>query len=140
MTLRDHLQAIYDQHGRLTPGLVVETARQEDHPLHSLVFDRSVEDAAEAFYEDRAHELIRRVKISYRPSEDGEERQIRAFHAIRGNDESYAYEPIEEIAKDPLHRAMLLRDAEREWKTLKSRYAHLQEFLSLVAEDLAEAA
>lgn len=142
MTLRDHLQAIYDQHGRLTPVLVMEAARPEDHPLHASVFDRPIGEAAEAWYLDRAHELIRRLKIVYREAENGEPaREVRAFHAIRGNGETeYAYEPIERITIDPMMRRMLVRDAEREWKTLKAKYEHLREFMAIVASDLTKAA
>lgn len=107
----------------------------------AFVFDRTVAGAAEAWYEHRAHELIRRVKITYRSATGDEPRDIRAFHAIRGADDgSFKYEPIERIAESPILRQMLLRDARREWQTLKSRYAHLDEFLQMVASDLKAAA
>ncbi len=47
MNLRDHFQAIYDQHGQLTPALVVQVARPKDHPLHDRVFDKPTKEAAE---------------------------------------------------------------------------------------------
>lgn len=141
MTLRDHLQAIYDQHGQLTPVLVKEVARAKDHPLHASVFDKNVKDASEAWYEHRAHELIRKVRISYRDADSGEPRDIRAFHAVRsGEDGGLSYEPLETIADDPLLKKMLLRDAEREWRALRTRYEHLEEFFQIVASDLAVAA
>ena len=141
MSLRDHLQAIYDEHGRLTPELVVEAARPDDHPLHGFVFDRDPDSAAEAWYRHRAHELIQRVKITYGQT-GTEPKEIRAFHAVRSTADQggFVYEPIEHIAATPLLRQMVLRDAEREWKSLKAKYGHLREFLDMVANDLPEAA
>lgn len=131
MSLRDHLQAIYDEHGCLTADLVVETARPEDHPLHGLVFDRPSEEAAEAWYRDRAHRLIQRVKITYRKSEESEPQRIRAFHAMR-SPTGYTYEPAEKVAEDPLMRQVLIREMERDWRAFKARYEHFEEFSELL--------
>lgn len=139
MTHRDYLQAIYDQHGRLTPELVVETARPDDHPLHAAVFDRPKGEAAEAWYRHRAHELIRSVSIVYRTEENGKELRGRAFHCLR-TEVGHVYEPAEVIASDPLKRQMVLRDMEREWRQLRARYGHFREFAEMVDRDMAVAA
>jgi hypothetical protein len=140
VSLRDQLQAIHDEHGRLTPELVVEAARAESHPLHDRVFDRPVGEAAESWYRHRAHELIQSVKVVYKEAtETTPERSIRAFHAVRSED-GYSYEPAENIADDPLIRAMVLRDMEREWKALHRRFGEFSEFLSMVRNDLEAAA
>lgn len=136
MSLRDEMQAIYDQHGRLTPALVVETARPKTHPLHSRVFDRPKNEAAEAWYKHRAHELIQSVKIVYREAtEEQPERMVRAFHAVRG-ESGVEYRPAEDIADDPFARQLVLRDMEREWKQLLARYEHFEEFLGMVRADV----
>lgn len=136
MSLRDEMQAIYNQHGRLTPALVVDTARPKSHPLHSRVFDRPKGEAAEAWYKHRAHELIQSVKIVYREG-DGEqpERSVRAFHAVQGP-AGYVYEPADLVASDPLTRQMVLRDMERQWKELFARYEQFEEFLEMVTADV----
>lgn len=138
MTLRDHLQAVYEEHGRLTPELVRETARPKDHPLHAHVFDRAPKDAAEAWYLTRAHELIQRVKITYKTGPKGEEHSIRVFHAVR-TEKGHSYEPVETIVNDPFLRRLVLADMEREWKQLKSRYGHFAEFVAMVAEEVKAA-
>jgi hypothetical protein len=137
MAHRDHLQAIYEEYGRLTPTLVVDVARPEDHPLHSAVFDRAPDDAAEAWYHHRAHELIRSVRISYESGPQGARRDIRQWHAVRAQDGN-VYEPAEKIAADPFQRELLLRDMEREWKQMRARYAHMEEFIALVRGSLEE--
>lgn len=136
MSLRDQLQAIYDEHGKLTPTIVVDRARDGDHPLHErFEWDNSI--AGERWRRHQAHELIQSVKVVYRPATDKQpERSVRAFHAIRG-EEGHNYEPAEKVATDPLLQQILLRDMEREWKQLKARYGQFREFLELVRGDLA---
>lgn len=136
MSLRDHLQVVYDQHGQLTPGLVVDTARPKSHPLHGYVFDRKQREAADAWYKHRAHELIQSVKITYREAdEDAPERSIRAYHAVRG-EAGIVYKSTDDVADDPFTRQLVLRDMEREWKQLRARYEHFEEFVAMVGEDV----
>lgn len=140
MTLREELQRIYDKHGKLTPELVVKTARKPAHPLHTHVFDRDVPEAAEAWYKQRAHQLITSVKVVYKEADEtGPERSVRAFHAIQV-EEGYTYEPIERIATDDFSKRLLLTSMEREWKQLFDRYKEFEEFLGLVRTDLEMAA
>lgn len=134
MSLRDHLQEIYDHHGQLTPDLVVEVARPKDHPLHSRVFDRPQKQAAEAWYKHRAHELIQSVKVVYRDSND-EPQEIRKYHAVRG-DSGVVYRASEDIADDPFAKKLVLRDMEREWHQLRARYERFSEFLEMVEQDI----
>ena len=138
--LRSHLQSIYDQHGHLTAALVVEAARPKNSPLHAAVFDRGVREAAERYYLDRAGQLIRKARISY-VRHDETEAKVPAFlsHANAGVPHR-VYEMTEKVAQDPLTRAMILRDAERDWRTLRARYEHLTEFFDIVRSDLADAA
>ena len=133
--LREHLLAIYKDHGKLTPDLLVEEARPEHHPLHSQIFDRAPDEAAEAWYRHQAAELIRSVKIRYVDRENVRQ-EVRAFHVIRV-ESGYVYEPAEAIALDPFKREMLLRDMEREWRQLLERYKSFEEFAQMVSEDIA---
>jgi len=135
VSLRDQLQTIYNDHGKLTPALVVDVARDLDHPLHNrLEWDDLV--AAESHRRDQAHDLIRSVRISHVP---GEAPIVRAYHAVRDTEDEYVYEPVEKIAADPLMTKMLLADMEREWRTLRRRYEEFDEFWHLVRGDEAAA-
>jgi hypothetical protein len=134
--LREQLQAVYDEHGELTPRLLVEVARPKSHPLHSQVFDRPQAQAAERWYLERAHRLIRSVKVVYRRDEDDDEGlTVRAFHAVR-LERGYVYKPAEEVAADPFTRQLLLEDMRREWRQLRLRYEKFSEFISLIRADL----
>lgn len=139
VSLRDILQSILDQHGELTPELVVTEARAEDHPLHGR-FDWDNESAGESWRKHQASELIRSVKVVYREATETEEaRTVRAFHAVRGP-KGHAYQPAEAVADDPFTRQLVLNDMEREWKALRRRYEQFAEFLDMVRADVKDAA
>lgn len=136
MSLRDHLQTIYDEHGQLSPSIVVDVARDAAHPLHSQVFDKPVSEAAEAYYLDRAHRLIQRVKVT-RIDGDGTPVTVRGFWAVTAPaDTAPVYEPAENVATVPFMRELVLRQARRDIAALKDRYGHMQEFIVIVNEVL----
>lgn len=134
MSLRDQLQAIYNGHGKLTPAIVVNEARDESHPLHTR-FEWDDAAAGESWRRQQAHELIRSVRVVYREADEkNPEKSVRAFHAVRSESE-HVYEPVEKIAEDDFARQLLLKDMEREWQSLRRRYEQFEEFLSMVRRD-----
>lgn len=129
--LREQLLAIRDKHGYLDPEVLVEEARDKNHPLHSRVFDRAPKDAAEAWYRHRAHELIQSVRIRY--IADERPKDLRAFVAVqRPEARRPVYEPVEQAMEDELTRKVVLAQMEREWKQLRARYGDLCEFAEMV--------
>ncbi len=139
-SLREELLAIREEAGRLTPAIVVDAARPENHPLHGkFEWDDSI--AAELHRRAQAAELIRSVRVHYLPIDESRPvGSIRAFHAVTRPNLGHVYDPVEEIANDPLSRAILLRDMERDWRALRDRWASFSEFWEVVAGDLAETA
>lgn len=127
MGLREQLQAIYEEHGTLTPRMVVDAARPKDHPLHSR-FEWDNRAAGERWREYQASELIRSVKVAY---VEGEPSSVRHFVSVRRED-GHAYVPAEEVAKDEILTEIVLRDMEREWRQLHARYGHFKEFVEMV--------
>lgn len=76
MTVEDALKAIFDQHGAVTPSLVVEAAKDEDSPLHEcFIWDDA--QAAQEYRLIQARRVIRRYKIVY----EGE--PVRMVHVPR---------------------------------------------------------
>lgn len=134
--LRNQLQSIYDEHGKLTPKIVLDEARDEEHPLHAR-FDWDDTTAAEKWRLSQAHELIQSVKVSYRDGH-GRSQEIRQFHAVRRAQE-FVYEPLEELARDDIGSQILLRDMERDWRALKRRYQHVAAFFDLVRTEVGAA-
>lgn len=133
--LRSRLNQIRAERGKLTPAVVAEEAEPLDDPLHHH-FDWDNDIAGPKWRLHQAHELIQSVKVVYR-DKAGQPADVRAFHAIRGDD-GWRYEPAEEIVQDPLATKILLADMEREWRTLKRRYDKFDEFRVMVRRDLGE--
>jgi hypothetical protein len=99
--LKSWLQHIYDEHGYLTPELVKEAARPDDSVGHPHVFNVPVAEAAELHYLERAHELIRRVRVTVVSQSDGAPRRVRFYHALPGEEASYIYESLDVIRQNP---------------------------------------
>lgn len=141
MNLRDELTKVYKQNGQLTPKILVEAARPASHPLHAIVYDVSPKLAAERYYLERAHEVIQSVRITYRDPKNSKRYDVRAFHAVpSGEDRAFAYVPNEEVVSDPVLKALVLREMERDWRNLHARYGAFKEFLELVTGDLKKTA
>lgn len=139
MSLRDELEEVRRQHGRLTPEVVVDVARPKTHPLHDR-FEWNNTVAGEAWRRQQAHDLIRSVRVTYRqPTEHSSGDSVRAYHAIP-SDDGWHYEPAEDVAADPILSAIVLAEMEREWKALHRRYGHFAEFAALVVASIQAAA
>lgn len=132
---REVLTSLVEEYGELTPELVVDAARPADSPIHSqFEWDDSI--AAEAHRRDQARRLIRKVKIVYGTDPEGRDKTVRAFVSTRGpGDRKPAYRPTEEVLQDPIARALLLREFERDWKQFRARYEHLAEFWDVIRPD-----
>lgn len=130
MNIREQLQTIYDDNGRLTPAIVVDVARDQDHPLHSR-FEWDDAIAGESWRREQAAEIIRSVRVVYRKPDSDQRLDVRAFHAVAGP-EGHSYEPVDAVVNDPLLLQLVLRDMEREWRELHGRYSQFKEFAELV--------
>lgn len=140
MDLRSELTKVYEQQGELTPRILVETARPKDHPLHNTIFDVPVKQAAERYYLERAHQVIQSVKVTYRDPATSKRLDIRAFHAVpSGDDRTHVYRPTDEVINDPILKALVLREMERDWRNLHARYSGFVEFIDMVSKDLEQA-
>lgn len=60
--VKSRLAALENEHGQLTPSLVVADARQKDSPLHAM-FDWNIKEAAEKWWLQQARTIIRSVKL-----------------------------------------------------------------------------
>lgn len=131
--LREQLQAIYDERGELTPRAVVESATPRNHPLHGF-FEWDNKVAGEKYRLHQAEEMIRSVRVTY-TNQSGEVQRIRWWHPVR--ETTQVYDPLDVIANDPVSMQVLLRQADREWRQMKQRYGHLEEFWEAVRRDVA---
>lgn len=133
--LRNALLGIYQQRGELTPQIVVDEARDEQHPLHDR-FEWDNDKAGEAYRRVQASELIRSVKITYTAGPTQEPRQVRAFSSLHHSvsPDQRGYVPTDELARDDVSYKVLLRQCEREIAALKQKFGHLKEFGQLLRD------
>lgn len=132
--LRSEFEKIYAEHGGLSPELIVEAARPKTHPLHGR-FEWNDKIAGHEYRLIQAAEMIRSVKVGY-DRKDGSKNHIRWWHPVRV-DSPTVYDPLDEIVKDDIASATLLRMMEREWKAMKNRWDSFGEFWELVRKDTA---
>lgn len=135
MNLGDHLQQLYDTHGRLDGELLVAQATPKGHELHGR-FEWDNRVAGHRYRLAQAQDLIRSVKIAYRDNEDGTADKVRRYVSVRSPEGSTSYRPTAEVAEDPFTAQLVLREAEREWKAMRRRYGHLEAFMQLVQRDV----
>lgn len=119
MNYRDILTDILNRHGKLTPEIVVEEARPTDSPLHGVIFDKNVPEAAEAYYRENARKTIQSVRVIVQHN-DAERRSVRAFLAVPSTEEKYVYEPIAVVVNDVDKFAMVRLEAARRLREAES--------------------
>jgi hypothetical protein len=134
--LRTELAKIYEQYGKLTAEIVLEEATPVDHPLHSqFTWDDS--EAARLYRLEEARRLIRIVRDPITTS-SGEVARVRTYHSLPQEGGDRAYQSTDDIVKDDISTQILLRQAEREYRTLLTKYGHLKEFIEMVRASLLE--
>lgn len=138
--LREQLDAVRAQFGRLTPGYVVEAARPDDAPLHHR-FEWDDFEAAEKWRNEQAAELIRSYRITYARDESGS-KTVRGFFAVRPTQATAEreYLPVQQVLADPFMRSLVVRELERDLASLKAKYGHLKEYAALIAKEAQVAA
>ncbi len=131
MSVRDHLQEIYDRRGVLTPALVVDVARDPGHPLHHrFEWDDTV--AAEEYRRVQAGDLIRSVTIKVE-SGRGAPTTVRAFLPVRQIATQPAeYVPAEVALADPMKRSLVLAEFKRTLIGVRTRFSALAEYAEYV--------
>lgn len=134
-TVRAELLAINEQHGVLTPELVVERSRDPASALHGF-FEWDNDQAAEKFRLVQAQALIRRVKLTViRASTEtkvvtfGKVREFVAPISERKSKENPdgGYSPIDKVLADAKRRADLLATAQGELHAARNKYGVLDE-------------
>jgi hypothetical protein len=123
-------------HGELTPQLVLWAASAEASPLHAMfTWDDTV--AANAYREQQARGLIRRVQVKMINLVEETETKIRVFHNVTRTDEEgiarRRYINVETVLKDDALRAQMLDNAKRELAAFRSKYAVLSELSRVFA-------
>jgi hypothetical protein len=138
-TLEDLLREVYEANDHvLTAEAVVVAATPHTHPLHHrFTWDDKLGAHLNRLRE--ASDLIRSVRVRF--IRDEEEFKVRLFHCERdlGGATPGAYRSLDDIEGDPVAQQLLLRAMERDFISLKRRYAHMSAWVSLLRKELQEA-
>lgn len=99
--LKAWLLALYHERGQLSPEIVRDAARPAESPAHPHVYNVQPAEAAEEYYLERAHQLIRRVQVRIVTEDDAPPRRVRFFHAIPGEASAYTYVTVDDLIREP---------------------------------------
>lgn len=125
------MRDIHRRHDRLTPGLVVEEARQVGSPLHDhFEWDDAV--AGERFRLVQAGDLIRKFRITYGHDTDGTPQTVREWVSVARPDQPRGYIPTDTAVADPFTREVLKRECLREAHAFKIKYQALEDYAQIV--------
>lgn len=106
--VKERLEQLEQQHGRLTPSVVVEDARNGDSPLHDL-FQWDVDNAAMRYWLHRAREIIHSVRVQVIT----EKFTVKAPFYVRDASLSHkeqGYVSVATLQKDPIGARASLRE------------------------------
>lgn len=138
--IEQELKSIYDTRRQLVPAEVVEAAKAESSPLHSL-FEWDDKVAGPAYRNMQARDVIRSVtiKITDEKPDAVEDRHVRAWVAAKyvGSD-APGYVPTESV-QSAAQRATYLRQLKREMTALRNRFGGIPEFWEMLDQLQAEA-
>lgn len=129
--VREVLRDLHDQHHYLTPRMVLNVARDPQHPLHGQ-FEWDDRVAGERYRIEQARVLIRSFRITYR-DDMNERHEVRSYVSTL-SETGPVYRATEEVVSDDVARAVLLRALERDLNLLHRKYGHLEEFAAIVRE------
>jgi hypothetical protein len=138
ISVKEAITEIYNKYGSLTSELVLKEAKKKNSPLHEhFLWDDT--EAARQYRLIQAGELIRRVKVTYSPTEDVNYK-VRAFVNVVSDKEEDAkiYVPIKEALNNTNYREQLLAEAKRDAETFVKKYKVLNEVKDIVNTIIAK--
>lgn len=115
-THKEWITELLREHGYVTPMMVREAARPKDSPGHAFVFNVPPGEASELYYLERAHELLRRVKVKVNDPITQEPKVIRFFHAVPGEQVPFMYVSVDTLRQQPDKLAAARAEALRRLK------------------------
>lgn len=121
--------------GILTARMIVEAASDPAHLLHSH-FEWRDDVAGPKYRVQQARQLVRVIREVYVGAR-GHPEQIRVFHSmpVPSAPGGRAYVPLDEIKANEVMTAQLKRQMEMEWRALRRKYDHFEDFIRMVRRD-----
>jgi hypothetical protein len=125
------LEKIKEKRGKITPSIIVESARSKKSPLHTC-FEWDDGLAAEKYRIEQAKFMIRKIAVRI---EKTDVKPVRAYVSVQDNEQPAKkhYDHVCRVLSAEETRAELLSRAWKELIEWKARYQHLSEFAQVIA-------
>jgi hypothetical protein len=117
-TVGEELERLRGEHGKLTPELVLEAAKEEDSPLHAA-FTWDDDAAGQKWRLIEARRLIVSVKVLNSPAG----KPTPAFVSVRTPEAGRTYVPVAQAMSSEELRVRVLAEARQAIEALERRYA-----------------
>lgn len=132
----ERLEQLEQEHGKVTPRIVLDDSRAEDALLHPC-FEWDDAAAAELYREEQARFLIRnltvRVEQEEQPAQPAQPAQkVRAFVSVTQADER-AFVGIQRALSEADARSQVLLEAKRAMQSFREKYRGLVELTGVIA-------
>lgn len=125
------LQEIEDEHGEVTPALVLQAAEDPRHPLHPC-FEWDDELAAKQHRLAQAGEIVRSVRVRY-VTETGERRsQPVRLSVVREETHQRAYLSVSKVQSERCYREQVMAEARAALQGWIVRYSTIAELAGVV--------
>lgn len=123
----ERIEQLQDERGgRIRPEEIVQDAESSDSPLHRC-FEWNDAKAAQAFRVDQARLILRSLVIKSGPKVPMASRAFVAVMTGADKASEKSYVAIGDALEDPVLREQVLDSARRELRSLRAKYARLQE-------------
>ncbi len=132
----NELEAIYEEHGKLTPPLIVEDARNDERETHKLIeWDEST--AAEKYRLEQARYIMRNiivVKTDAQPTLQEPSRVIkfRAFENVETVEQERYFMPMQVAVSREDTRNYMLKQAMLALQSFRQKYGMIEELANVI--------
>lgn len=129
------LEAIYEEHGKLTPPLIVEDARNDVRETHKLI-EWNEAAAAEKYRNEQARYIVRNiivVKTDAQPTLQEPSRVIkfRAFENVEVESDRY-FMPMQVAIGREDTRNYMLKQAKMALQSFRQKYGMIEELANVI--------
>lgn len=121
----EHFEQLESRFGKITPKIVLESARKEDSLLHPC-FEWNNEIAAEKYRESQAGFMIRNLVVKVDGTNTDTKACVRAFVNIQTETFS-EFLSVQKVLADDELRVQMLTSAKKELQFFKDKYSTLEE-------------
>lgn len=127
----EHIEKLEAEHGSVTRSLLVESARPEDSPVHSL-FEWDDSKAAEQYRLHQATVCICSLKVVETDRNDAP-LVVRAFVTADGNRQEARFVNIRSALSDEEKKDQIIAEAKRAAQIFIDKYSGIEELAAVIA-------